>query len=111
MPALDRGWVQDVLTHIADTQRQAIETGLGEGELADHACGADHRLDRALDPGKAGVLEEVRVEQEPQHGANVVIGPEVLRLELLDRCWILRRGMLPGRYLRLIGNEEIVQVP
>ena len=30
MPAFHSGWVQDVLTHIANTQSQGIETGLGK---------------------------------------------------------------------------------
>src|SRR5262245_19555914 len=66
MPAFHSGWVQDVLTHIANTQSQAIETGLGEGELTDQARGANQRLDRALAAGKAGVLEEGRGRQEPK---------------------------------------------
>ena len=85
--------------------------GLGRGEIAHQAHGADHRFRRALHLGKAGVLEEVGVEQHPQHGANLIVGPEVLVFQHLDGLRVPRRRVLPRRHLYVIGDEEVVQVP
>src|SRR2546423_14685339 len=65
MPAFDRRWVQELLPHMFHLIEYGFEARLGSCPIADQAHRADHRLHRALDPGKAGVLEGVGVEQYP----------------------------------------------
>ena len=65
---------------------------------------------RALYLGEPGILEELRVEQHPQHRRDVVVGLEVGVLQLRDGLRVPGRGPLPGRYLGLVGHEEVVQV-
>src|SRR4029453_11395703 len=76
MPAFDRRRVQDLLPHMFHLVEYGFKARLGLGPIADQAHRADHRLDRALDPGKAGVLEGVGVEQHPKHGTDAISGPE-----------------------------------
>src|SRR5215467_16012324 len=63
MPAFDRRRVQDLLPHMFHLVEYGFKARLGLCPIADQTHGADHRLYRALDPGKAGVLEGVGVEQ------------------------------------------------
>src|SRR5216683_2275240 len=65
MPAFDRGRVQELLPHMFHLVEYGFEARLGSCPIADQAHRADHRLHRALDPGKSGVLEGVGVEQYP----------------------------------------------
>src|SRR5262249_3672230 len=65
MPAFDRRRVQDLLPHMFHLVKYGFKARRGSGQTADQAHGTDHRLYRALDPGKAGVLEGVGVEQDP----------------------------------------------
>src|SRR5919197_3452540 len=110
MPAFDRRRVQDLLPHMFHLVEYGFKARLGSGPITDQAHRADHRLYRALDPGKAGVLEGIRVEQHPQHGTDVISGPEVLVLQHLDGLWVLGWGVHPRRYLRVVGDEVIVQM-
>src|SRR5215510_7866438 len=59
MPAFDRRRVQDLLPHMFHLVKYGFKARLGSDPIADQAHGADHRLYRALDPGKAGVLEGI----------------------------------------------------
>src|SRR6266571_3376552 len=65
MPAFDRRRVQEFLPHMFHLVEYGFKARLGSGPIADQAQRADHRLHRALDPGKSGVLEGVGVEQYP----------------------------------------------
>src|SRR5215467_7369577 len=67
MPAFDRRRVQDLLPHMFHLVEYGFKARLGSGPIADQAHGADHCLYRAFDPGKAGVLEGIGMEQYPQH--------------------------------------------
>src|SRR5215475_6463971 len=89
MPAFDRRRVQDLLPHMFHLVEDGFKARLGSGPIADQAHRADHRLYRALDPGKAGVLEGIGIEQHPQHGTDIIAGPEVLVFQHLDRLWVL----------------------
>src|SRR5215470_4405100 len=93
MPAFDRRWVQDLLPHMFHLVEYGFKARLGHCPITDQAHRADHRLYRALDPGKAGVLEGVGVEQHPEHGTDVISGPEVLIFQHLDGLRVLRRGV------------------
>src|SRR5216683_5017957 len=63
MPAFDRRRVQELLPHMFHLVEYGFKARLGLCPIAEQAHGADHRLYQALDPGKAGVLEGVGVEQ------------------------------------------------
>src|SRR5438874_13517920 len=65
MPAFDRRRVQELLPHMFHLVEYGFKARLGSCPIAEQAQRADHRLHRALDPGKAGVLEGVGVEQYP----------------------------------------------
>src|SRR5215510_7790305 len=65
MPAFNRRRVQDLLPHMFHLVEYGFKARLGLCPITDQAHGANHRLYRALDPGKAGVLEGVGVEQDP----------------------------------------------
>ena len=80
------------------------------GEVLHETHGACYCLRRALYLGEAGVLEELRVEQRPQHGGQVVVGLEVGVFQHLDGFGVAGRRFLPGGNLRLVGDEEVVQV-
>src|SRR4029434_4685306 len=110
MPAFDRRRVQDLLPHMFHLVEYGFKARLGLGPIADQAHRADHRLYRALDPGKAGVLEGVGVEQHPEHGTDVISGPEVLIFQHLDGLRVLRRGGLPRRHLPVVGDRVTVQM-
>src|SRR5437016_14429645 len=66
MPAFDRRRVQELLPHMFHLVEYGFKARLGSGPIADQTQRADHRLYRALDPGKAGVLEGVGIEQDPR---------------------------------------------
>src|SRR5712691_1930557 len=65
MPAFDRRWVQELLPHMFHLVEYGFKARLRSGPIADQAQRADHRLHRALNPGKSGVLEGVGMEQYP----------------------------------------------
>src|SRR5713226_7301 len=65
MPAFVRRRVQELLPHMFHLVEYGFKARLGSCPIADQAHCADHRLYRALDPGKSGVLEGVGVEQYP----------------------------------------------
>src|SRR5712691_11044523 len=65
MPAFDRRRVQELLPHMFHLVEYGFKARLGSSPIADQAQRADHRLHRALDPGKSCVLEGVGVEQDP----------------------------------------------
>src|SRR5713101_1647436 len=65
MPAFDRRRVQELLPHMFHLVEDGFKARLGRCPIADQAQRADHRLHRALDPGKSGVLEGAGVEQYP----------------------------------------------
>src|SRR5947208_14395726 len=92
MPAFDRRRVQDLLPHMFHLVEYGFKARLGSSPIADQAHRADHRLYRALDPGKAGVLEGIGMEQHPQHGTDVISGPEVLVFQHLDGLRVLGWG-------------------
>src|SRR5215475_6537039 len=57
--------IDPLLARMFHLVEYGFKARLGLGPIADQAHRADHRLYRALDPGKAGVLEGVGVEQHP----------------------------------------------
>src|SRR5262245_17767597 len=76
MPAFDRRRVQDLLPHMFHLVKYGFKARLGLCPITDQAHRANHRLYRALDPGEAGVLEGVRIKQDPQHRTDIISGPE-----------------------------------
>src|SRR5262245_25065941 len=110
MPAFDRRRVQDLLPHMFHLVEYGFKARLGGSPIADQTHRADNRLYWALNPGKAGVLESIGIEQDPQHGADVISGPEVLVFQPLDRLWVLGWGIHPRRHLRVGSDQVIVQM-
>src|SRR5207248_8870265 len=60
---------------------------------------------------EASVLEEVRVELHARHRLQVELWVSEGPYQRVDRLLVLRRLNRPSRHLRLVGNEEVVQVP
>src|SRR5215475_11857135 len=65
MPAFDRRRVKDLLPHMFHLVEYGFKARLGSSPITDQAHCADHRLYRALDLGKSGILEGVGVKQDP----------------------------------------------
>ena len=91
--------------------RQGGESGPGSVVVAGDAYGAHNQLGGAFHVLKAGFLEEVRLEQYPQHGPDVAIGLVVGVHQGLYRLRVPGRRDVPGRHLGFVGDEEVVQVP
>ena len=110
VPTLHAGRVQQLLPHILHLVKDILEAGLGLRPIANQPERADHRFHRAFNLGKAGLLKGVGMEQNPQHGPDVVAGAEVFRLQHLDGFRILRRSVHPGGNGRLVGDEVAVEM-
>ena len=90
-------------------------TQLDQGRLrADHVLGQAQRrddgLDRALDLLERRLFEEVRVEERAEDGLDLVVGVFEDAGQVVDRLRIPGRLDVPGRHLRLVGDEEGVEV-
>ena len=110
MPAFHAGRVHQFLPLPAALKGQEGETGPGSIVVAGQPSGAHHQLGGTLDVGIAGLLEEVRIEQRPQNGANVSIRVQVSLDQDVDGLRVIGRRDAPGRNLRFIGDKEIVEV-
>ena len=99
------------MTHVSRGESDFVDIGFRFGEVIYKSHYPGHQLGRTLYFGKAGFLEEGRVEQDPQHGYQVVIRAEILFFKHMYGARILGRGVLPRWDLRFVGNEEIVKVP
>src|ERR1700738_3993211 len=71
---------------------------------------ADHDLGGGFHVLVAGVYEEVRVEQHPQHWAHIELRVPERSHQGVDRLLVARRLERPSGHLRLVGDEEVVQV-
>ena len=78
---------------------------------ADEPQGADHDLGGRLHMLEARILEEVRIEQHAQDGLHIELRVPERTDQGIDRLLVLRRFDRPSRHLRLVGDEEVVQVP
>ncbi len=78
---------------------------------ADEPERADHHFGRRFHVLVAGFLEEVRVEQHPQHLGHVELGVAEGTNQRVDRLLVARRFDRPGWHLRLVSDKEIVQMP
>ncbi len=87
-----------------------MDVRLGRGVVIRHAHDAHHQLRGALHLGKAGLLEARGVEEHAQHGAEIVVGAEVLVFQRLDGLSVGRGRALPGRHAGLVGHKVVVQV-
>ena len=90
---------------------QAPHLRLGQAQLAGEAVRARDPLGGALDPLVARGLEEVGVEQLAHHGLNVAVGLEEHALQPPHGVGVARLLHAPGRDARLVGDEEVVEVP
>ena len=112
VPALDAGRVHQLLTHrrhlgvdVDQVRRRFIVQLFGQLE--------DPRDEfrRALHALEARRLEEVGIEQHAHHLAHVGVAVAERPRQRLDRRRVARFLHAPGRHLRLVGDEEVVQVP
>ena len=110
MPAFHRRGIENLLAHELHLVEDDLKTRLGFGPIANQAESANDSFDWALDPGKPGVLEGVRVEKHPQHRAYVVSRPEIFILQQLDGFKVSRRRTHPRWHLHVVGDEVAVQV-
>ena len=76
----------------------------GAGELvpANETERVHHDLYRTLDAGEASFLEEIRVEQDAEHGSYVVFGIDECICDRLNRFRVAGGYALPCRNLRLV---------
>ena len=112
MPALDGGRIQQVHPHILGFHGHPEQAGLGFGVVLRHPHGADDHIGRALHLGVADglILEEVGMEQHPQHCPDFVVAVEVGLLQLADGLRVAGFRQAPGGDGRLVGHEEIVEL-
>ena len=73
MPTLNARRVQQVLAHVAGLAGQVTNARSGEFGAADHPEGTNHHFGGVLQALEAGILEEVRVEQDTQGRTHVVV--------------------------------------
>src|SRR4029453_6229317 len=92
-----------LLGELANPWRWELEPSGQPQETDDHLSGVFYF-------GKAGVLEEVGVEQHPQRRAYVALRFPEGSGDGLDGLEIPRRRGHPRRHLRLISDEEVVQM-
>src|SRR4051794_12669299 len=111
VPALDRGRVQQVLAHIGGVHRQLAITGLRDLVTANEAQRADHDLGRRFDVLEAGVLEPLGVEHDAQYRTYVELRIAERADHFVDRLLVARRLERPGWHLRLVSDEEVIQMP
>jgi hypothetical protein len=72
MPALNARGIQELLPHIASLKGKLNIVKRREAMSTGQPHRAHHHLGGAFDFGKPGALEEVGVEQNTQHGADLV---------------------------------------
>ena len=78
---------------------------------ADEAQRADDNLGRRFDMLEAGVLEPLRVEHDAQYRTYVELRIAERTDHFIDRLLVARRLDRPGWHLRLVGDEEVIQMP
>ena len=110
MPSLHRRRIHQILAHQPGRGSHLGKAQLWELVGADQLDRAGDQLGGALHLRGARLLEEVGVEQRAQNHAHVAVGLEVCVHQRVDRSRVLWRLELPGRHLRLVGDEEVVQV-
>src|SRR5215213_4783184 len=111
VPALDRGRVQQVLAHIGGVHRQLAIAGLRDLVAANEAQRADDYLGRRFDVLEARVLKPLRVEHDAQYRTNVELRIAERADHFVDRLLVARRLDRPSWHLRLVGDEEVIQMP
>src|SRR5712691_12021865 len=73
VPPFYAGRVQELLSHVGRMLGQLANPRCGKLEPSGQPQETDDGLSGATDPGKSGVLEEVRVEDHPQGRAQVAL--------------------------------------
>ena len=111
MPALHAGRVHKLLPHIAGLLGQLANARRGKLVTADQAQSADHHFGGTFDFGKAGLLEKVRVEQNPQNRRHFIAGFHESLRQQFHRRRVVGRRYRPRRHLRLVGHKEVVKMP
>ena len=76
VPALDAGWVQNVLAHVARLLCRGLQQGMWALHVLREPEGPHHHLNRAPDLLVDGLLEEIGVEEGPQHRIDLVSGAD-----------------------------------
>ena len=108
MPPFHAGGLQQILAHMSRRFSDGHYAWLGTLKVSHQPHGAYYQLSRALYLGVPYTLifEEVRVEQHPQGGANVVPRGDEGVSQDADGLGILGRDIFPARYLDLVGDKK-----
>jgi hypothetical protein len=104
------GVSEQILAHIGGLHRQVAIARPRQLVTADQTQCADHNFGRRLHVLEAGILEEIRLEQHTQYRTHVEFRIPEYTHQGIDRLLVARRFDRPGRHLRLVGDEEVVQV-
>ena len=110
VPTLDSGGVHQVHTHVLGFLGDVEQAGLDFPVVSGQAQGAGHHFGGVLDLGVAGVLEGLGIEQDFEHGLDVVAGLVVGLLQFFNEADVLGRGLPPGGDGHLVADEEVVEV-
>ena len=110
VPSFYAGRVEEALSHEHWLERDFFPVGMGFGQGAGDFEGACDYFGGVADALVRGVLEEVRVEDHPQHWLDFVAVLDERLADGADGFWVSGGFDRPGRHLRLIGDEEVVQV-
>ena len=111
MPPLDARRVHKLLPHIGSLLGQFPDARRGKLIAAHQPQRSHHHLHRAFDFGKAGILEKVRIEQNPQYRSDFIAGIDKSLRQQVNGRRVIRRRHRPRRHLRLIRHKEVVKMP
>ena len=110
VPTLYGRWGHKVLTHKAGRGGSGVERRLGESVCSSQFYRPGYQLGGTLHLGEAGFLKEVRVEEYSKYLPNIGVGLEIGVAKSVNRIRVSRGDVVPGWYLGLVSNEEVVQV-
>ena len=110
VPTLDRGRVEQLLAHQFGGIGVVRHAGGRRAPGPDQLENAGDQFGRAFDLSEAGRLEEAAVEERAQDVAHLSFRFQVGVRQELNRIGILGRLDIPGGDLRLVGDEEVVEM-
>ena len=111
MPALHRRRGQQALPHVPNHRVGLLHVQRRLGNAASEPHCARYELGGALHALELGLLEEIGVEQDSQHGAYVVTAVHIYARQRLDGVWVQWWSVWPLRNWGLVRHKEVVDVP
>ena len=110
MPSLDAGGIVEALAHEHRLQGDVFPVGMRLGQRSGHPERAGHNLGRVEDVLIHGLLEEVGRENRPQNGLDFVVVLDEDLADCPDGLGVARRLNRPCGDLRLVLDEEVVEM-